>query len=131
MEEFYLKLVSTIFYQIYIFSPNDSPLKIMENVFYYIKKALFILKIFKFLCFCLPLFFSLSAIALEIYPRKILVLWHLNKDFMTHFVWYHEKKIRCDIETLTIDRVLNKEHFYGKIMQKIMPKTAIAHEKFF
>ena len=24
-----------------------------------------------------------------------------------------------DIETLSIDRVLNKEHFYWKIMQKI------------
>ena len=24
-----------------------------------------------------------------------------------------------DIETLLIDRVLNKEHFYGKIMQKM------------
>ena len=28
----------------------------------------------------------------------------LNKNLMTHFVWYLEKKIRCDIET------------YGKIM---------------
>ena len=31
-----LKLVSAIFYQIFIFSPNDSPLKIMQNVFYFI-----------------------------------------------------------------------------------------------
>ena len=27
------KLVSAIFYQIFIFPPNDSPLKIMKNVF--------------------------------------------------------------------------------------------------
>ena len=26
---------------------------------------------------------------------------------------------RHDIETLPVDRVLNKGHFYGKIMQKI------------
>ena len=31
-----LKLVSTIFYQIFIFSPNDSSSKSMENVFYFI-----------------------------------------------------------------------------------------------
>ena len=32
----YLKLASAIFYQIFIFSPNDSPLKTMKNVFYFI-----------------------------------------------------------------------------------------------
>ena len=32
----FLKLVSAIFYQIFIFSPNDSPLKTMKNVFYFI-----------------------------------------------------------------------------------------------
>ena len=32
----YLKLVSAIFYQIFIFSPNDSPSKTMKNVFYFI-----------------------------------------------------------------------------------------------
>ena len=31
-----LKLVSAIFYQISIFSPNDSPWKTMKNVFYFI-----------------------------------------------------------------------------------------------
>ena len=36
----------------------------------------------------------------------------LNQNLITHFVWY-------GIETLSIDRVLNKEHVYWKIMQKI------------
>ena len=31
-----LKLVSTIFYQIFIFSSNDDPSKTMNNVFYFI-----------------------------------------------------------------------------------------------
>ena len=31
-----LKLVSAIFYQIFILSPNDSPLKTMKNVFHFI-----------------------------------------------------------------------------------------------
>ena len=55
---------------------------------------------------------------LEVYG----VINGLNKNF-THFVWYLEKEIRCEIETLSIDRVLNKEHFYGKIMQKMSPKA--------
>ena len=38
---------------------------------------------------------------------------------MTQFAWYLEKEKRYDIKTLFIDRVLNKEHFHGKIMQKI------------
>ena len=28
--------ISAIFYQIFIFTPNDSPLKTMKNVFYFI-----------------------------------------------------------------------------------------------
>ena len=35
-EKLILKLVSTIFYQIFIFPQNDSPLKTMKNVFYFI-----------------------------------------------------------------------------------------------
>ena len=35
-----LKLLSAIFYQIFIFSPNDSLSKTMKNVFYFIKKTL-------------------------------------------------------------------------------------------
>ena len=40
-----LKLVSAIFYEIFVFSPNDSPSKTIKNVFYFIEKALFILEI--------------------------------------------------------------------------------------
>ena len=47
--KFNLKLVSAIFHQIFIFSPNDSPSKIMKNAFYFILKPLSLLKIFTFL----------------------------------------------------------------------------------
>ena len=52
----------------FYFSPNDNPVKIMKDVFYFIERALFVLVIFKFLYFYLPLFFSLSVIALELDP---------------------------------------------------------------
>ena len=48
------------------FSPNDTPSKAMKNVFYFIQKALFTLKIFRFLYFPLVLFFPLPAIALDV-----------------------------------------------------------------
>ena len=32
------------------------------------------------------------------------------------------KKLRCDLETLSIDRALNKEHFHGKVMWKMYKK---------
>ena len=37
-------LLSTIFTQIFIFLPNDSPSKTIKNNLYFIEKALFILK---------------------------------------------------------------------------------------
>ena len=46
-----LKLVSAIFYQIFIFSSSDRPSKSMKNVFDFTLKTLFVLKIFKFLYF--------------------------------------------------------------------------------
>ena len=76
-----------------------------------------------FLWFHLPLFFSLSAIALELINLKVYVINCLNKNLIIHLVWYLEKENRYDNETLSTDRVLNKEHFYGKIMQKMCTKS--------
>ena len=68
-----LKLVSAIFHQIFIFHLMIA-LQKLKNVFYLIEKALLFLKIFKFLYFCLPIFFPLSAIALEVDLKKSEVL---------------------------------------------------------
>ena len=51
------------------------------------------------------------------------VIHSLNKDLIIHYVWYLEEEISCDIETLFTDRVLNTEHFHGKIMQKMCTKS--------
>ena len=121
-----LKFVSAIFYQIFIFHQMIAIQKLWKIIFVSSKKALFVLEIFKFLYIHPSLFFALSAIALEIDSRKMLVydvVNCLNKNLNTHYVWYLEKEIRCDIGTLSIDRVLNTEHFYGKIMQKMCTKS--------
>ena len=43
---------------------------------------------------------------------------------MTHCVWYLGKEKRYDIETLSIDRVLNKQNFYGKTCRKCTAKAS-------
>ena len=47
----------------------------------------------------------------------------LTKNLLTHIIWYFEKEKRYDIEALPIDRILNKEHFYGKSCRKHAPKA--------
>ena len=59
-----------------------------------------------------------SKLNLKVYD----VIKCLNKNLITHFVLYLETEVRWDIETLSIDRVLNTEHFYRKIKQKMHPR---------
>ena len=73
-----------------------------------------------------PLFFPVSH-CLRGWSKKNLKIYDvincLNKNLITRFVWYLEKEIRCDNETLSIDRELNKKHFYGKIKLKVCLKS--------
>ena len=46
-----------------------------------------------------------------------------KQEFETHVVLYLERESKSDIETWSIDRVLNKEHFYGKSMPKMCAKS--------
>ena len=112
-----LKLMSAIFYQIFLFNHIIALQKLW-------KKKTIVLEIFKFLYFHLPpLFFPVShgvrgclKINLKVYD----VINCLNRYLITHFVWYLGKEKRYDIETLSIDWVLNKEHIFEKIKQKII-----------
>ena len=81
------------------------------------------IQIFVFLTF--PQFFPVShwlrrwfKINLKFYDVNIC----LNKNLIT-FVWYLEKEKTYDIETLSIDRLLHKEHFHGKIMKKLWTES--------
>ena len=110
------------------FSPNDSPSKTIKNVFYfmYIKTSFRSWDIQIFIFSSSLFFFPVSHCFRGWFKRNLKVydvINCLNKNLITHFVWYLEKEIRCDIETLSIDRVLNMEHFYGKIMQKMCTKS--------
>ena len=102
-----LKFVSAIFYQIFIFSPKDSTLKTMKNVFCFIWKALFVLEIFKVLYFRLPLFPPCQPLLKrgwsKINHKAYDVINCLTKKLIPHFVWYFENKKWYDIETLSIE----------------------------
>ena len=111
------------FLKIFSLSPNVSPSKTMKDVFISSKK---LFSFSRYLNFCIfPLFLPVSLcvrawskINLEVYD----IINCLNNNLI-HLVWYLEKEKRYGIEILSIDRVLNNEHFYGKIMQKMCTKS--------
>ena len=121
-----LNRVSAIFYQICI-SHQMKLFKNYEKCFLFHLKSSFRsrdIQIFVFLSF--PLFPPVSHcfrgwwnINLKVYD----VINCLNKDLITHFVLYLEKEKSYDIQLFSIDSVLNKEHFYGKVMQKMCTKS--------
>ena len=50
----------------------------------------------------------------------------MSKNLITYYVWHLKKEKMHDIETFSIDRVLNKKLFYGKnhverLHQKLVP----------
>ena len=121
----YLKLVSFIFYQIFIFHQMIT-LQKLWNMFFISSLKLFSFSRYSFFLFLSsPLFLPVSHCfrGWSKINRKVcdVINW-LNKVLRTHFVWYLVKGKRHGIETLPIDRVLNKEHFYGKTMQKMCIK---------
>ena len=72
-----------------------------------------------------PLFLPVSHCFTDWSKKKLKVydvINGLNKNLITHLVWYLEKEVSCDFETLSIDRVLNKENFYKTIIQKMCTK---------
>ena len=97
------------------------------KIFFISSKKLFsFLRCSNFCIFIFPSFFPVSHCFrgwFKNYLKVCDVINCLNKNLITHHVWYLEKEIRCDIETLSIDRELNKGHFYGKVMQKMCTKS--------
>ena len=123
-----LKLVPATFYQIFV-SHQMVALQNLWKMFFISSKKFFSFSRYSNLCiFVFPsFFFSSVSHCFRGWSKKNLKVYDvincLNKILITHFVWYLEKEIRCDIETLSIDRTLNKEHFYVEINvhQKLVP----------
>ena len=112
----YLKLVSAIFYQTFIFH-HMIALRKLRRIFILSKKLFSFLRYSNFCIFVFPYFLPVSH-CFSSWSKKNLKIYDfmncLNKNLITHFVWYLKKEIRCHIETLSIDRVLNKDIFMDK-----------------
>ena len=118
-----LKLVPAMFYQIFIFNQIITLQKLWK-MFFISSFRSWDIQIFVFLSALI--FLSVSYCVrgcLKINLKVYDVINCLNKNLITHCVWYLGKEKRSDIETLSIDKVLNKEHFYDKIMQKMCTKS--------
>ena len=121
----FLKLVSAIFYQFFIFHQMIALQKLWKMFFISSKRLFSCLRYLNFCIFVFP-FFSPGSHCFRGWSKKNFKIYDvincLNKNLLTHFYWNLEKEIRCDIQTLFIDRELNQEHFYGKIIQKMCTK---------
>ena len=109
-----LKLVSAIFYQIFIFHQIIALQKLWKMFFISSKKLFWFSRYSNFCIFVLV--------------QKIILVYDviicLNKSLIiTHFVWHREKEVRCDIETLLVDRELNKELFLWNNYAEICTKS--------
>ena len=85
-----------------------------KKLFPFSRYSDFSISVFPFFPIASHCFRGWSKMNLKVYNIMICP----NKNLLTHFVWYLEKEKRNDIETLSIKRVLNKEYFYGKVIQK-------------
>ena len=121
-----LKLVSAIFF--FFFFTKWQPFKNCEKCFLFHLKCSFRSRDIQLFVFpSSPVFLLVShcfrwwiKINLKVYD----VTNCLNKNLIKHFVWYLEKEKSYDIETLSIDRVLNKKNVYGKSCRKCAPKAS-------
>ena len=116
----FLKLFSAIFYQKFILHQMITLHKLWKMRFISSKKLFSFSRYSNFPSF--PLFLPVSYCFRDCWNINLEVsdvINCLNKNLITHLVWYLEKEKRYDIETFSIVRLLNKEHFYEKIMQKM------------
>ena len=96
-----------------IFSSNDSHSSITKNVFFLFHlKSFFRSRGIQIFVFPSTRFFLPAGHCYKGWLKTNLKIYEiiicLNNNLIKHFVWYHEREERYDIETLYIVRVLNK-----------------------
>ena len=121
--------MSAIFYQIFIFHQMIA-LKNYEKCFLFHLKSSFHSRDIQLFVFSPSPLFSPVSHSFRGWSKKNLEVYDiincLNKNSITNFVWYLEKKIRHDIETLSIDKELISNIFIKKndaenMHQKLAP----------
>ena len=119
----FIKACVCFFVSNFYFLSNDSPSK---TVFISSKKLFWILRYSNFCILAFPSFFPVSH-CFRCQSKKNLKVYNiincLNNNLITHFVWYLEKEITCDIETLSIDREI-RNIFINKSSRKWTSKAS-------
>ena len=122
----FFKACVRYFFGNFYFSPNNSPLRTTKKMLFDLKSSFHSREI-QICVFLSSPYFLPASHCFTGWSKKNLKVYdlinNLNKNLITHFVWHLEKERRCGIETLFIDRVLNKEHFYQIIMQEMCTKS--------
>ena len=120
--------MSAIFHQFFIFNEKKALKELWKILFISSKKLFSFSRYSNFCIFVFPSFFPVSHWFGGWFKKNLKVydvINCLNKNLITHFVWYLGKEKRYDIETLPVDRVLNKKHFMEyhseNVHQKLVP----------
>ena len=121
-----VKACVSYFQSNFYFSPNDSPSKTLKNFLFYLKSSFCSQDIQIFVILFSPLFSPVSHYFRGWSEKNKVykVINCLNKNLITYFVCYLEKEKSCDIETLSIDREWNKEHFTKNHAKNVHQKLA-------
>ena len=102
----------------------------MTNAFYFVKKAFSFSRYTDFYISLFPSFFTCQPLLEKMKLSLSDVINWLDKNLKINFVWYLEKKSRSGIRTWSVDRVLNKAHFYGENLQRFEICSFVCSIKF-
>ena len=100
---------------------NDSSARSMKNAFYSILKALFVLKILKFLSwhFCHVEKTAWVERRHSMTPLEYEATAWLSKNYNTHIARYLTNRIKPANEIWSVNRISQEKCFSSKIMQKM------------
>ena len=119
-----LKLVFAIFIKFLFFHQMISLQKLWKCFLFHLKSSFLSQDIQIFVFSFSPLFSPVSH-CFGGWSKKNLKVYDvincLNKNLITHFVWYLEKEKRYDIETLPIDGVSFYRNHAENLQQKLVP----------
>ena len=101
----------------------ESPLKVMKNDYYFILKAIFVLKIFKFLSWLFDHYQKTAwlkdKVNFKIYD---VITWWAN-NWNTYITQYLTKKRQQDKETWSNNRIYHEKYSSSNITKKMRQKA--------
>ena len=101
------------------FLATESPLKMMENAFFFTLKALFVLKVFKFLSSLFTHAEKMAWLKEKVNFKIYDVTTWLTNNYNTYIAQYLKNYRQPGNEICSVNRIKHEKHFSWKIIQKI------------